>query len=99
MKRLFFSLCGAAVGCAFALQFPATAIALSKETVIFRFNHTDGEAPTGGLIDVNGTLYGTTAWGPNCPKVGTAGCGTVFSIDPTTRAETVLYAFCTQQNC
>jgi uncharacterized repeat protein (TIGR03803 family) len=92
MNRMFFSLCAAAVAYALAL-FPATAIAQSKETVIFRFNHTDGEAPTGGLIDVNGTLYGTTAWGPNCPKVGTAGCGTVFSIDPTTRAETVVHSF------
>ncbi|HWY15299.1 MAG TPA: choice-of-anchor tandem repeat GloVer-containing protein [Rhizomicrobium sp.] len=96
MKRVFFSLCAGAISCALL---PALAIAQSKETAVLRFNHTDGANPTAGLIDVNGTLYGTTAWGPNCPKVGTAGCGTVFSIDPTTRAETVLYAFCSQQNC
>jgi len=42
---------------------------------------------------VNGTLYGETTSGGddgvNCPK----GCGTVFSFDPGTGAETVLHAF------
>lgn len=53
----------------------------------------DGADPRGGLIDVNGLLYGTTSRG-SCDV-----CGTVFSIDPSTGAETVLYTFCSQQNC
>ena len=49
---------------------------------------TDAETPWSGLININGTLYGTTRDG------GTYGCGTVFSINPGTNAETVLYSFC-----
>jgi len=47
----------------------------------------DGQYPTSGLIDVNGTLYGTTEQG------GNFGWGTVFSLDPNTGAEKVLYSF------
>ena len=47
----------------------------------------DGQIPKAALIDVGGTLYGTTASG------GTSGYGTVFSVDPTTGAEQVLYNF------
>jgi uncharacterized repeat protein (TIGR03803 family) len=54
---------------------------------------TDGEEPEAGLIDVNGTLYGTTSAG------GSHGGGAVFSLDPKTGAETVVYSFCSQQNC
>jgi len=92
MKRLVISLCASAVGCAFASQFPATAIAKSKEAVIFSFNGADGFNPNAGLIDVNGTLYGTTLeGGANCfPENG---CGTVFSFDPSTDVETVLHSF------
>lgn len=57
----------------------------------------DGALPVAGLIDVNGTLYGTTQDG------GVAGIGkslgTVFSFNPSTRAESVLYSFCSLQNC
>ncbi|HEX4077387.1 MAG TPA: choice-of-anchor tandem repeat GloVer-containing protein [Rhizomicrobium sp.] len=149
-KRLIFSLCASAVGCAFALQFPATAIAKSKvpvETVLHSFGSgTDGQLPLVGLIDVKGTLYGTTLAGgtvgsgegtvfsvnaktgaetvlhsfgsgtdgynPDASLIkvkgalygttefgGTNGSGTVFSIDPATGAETVVYSFCSQQNC
>jgi len=47
----------------------------------------DGQYPQASLIDVNGTLYGTTYQG------GTFGGGTVFSLDPSTGAEMVLHAF------
>ena len=30
--------------------------------LLFSFDSTDGRAPYAGLIDVNGTLYGTTSW-------------------------------------
>ncbi|MFY9720734.1 MAG: choice-of-anchor tandem repeat GloVer-containing protein [Candidatus Cybelea sp.] len=46
----------------------------------------DGQEPKAGLIDVNGTLYGTTSAG------GTYDDGTVFSMS-TTGAEKVLYSF------
>jgi uncharacterized repeat protein (TIGR03803 family) len=39
-------------------------------------NCTDGGVPYGGLIDEEGTLYGTTLGG------GANGHGTVFSITP-----------------
>ncbi|MGD0193164.1 MAG: choice-of-anchor tandem repeat GloVer-containing protein [Rhizomicrobium sp.] len=71
------------------------------EKVIYAFlGGKDGANPYAGLIDVKGTLYGTTytGGGTGCKNVGT-GCGTVFSIDPKTGAEKVLYSFCSQQNC
>jgi uncharacterized repeat protein (TIGR03803 family) len=43
-----------------------------------------------GLINSNGTLYGTTSWG------STVGGGTVFSIDPTNGDEAVIYSFGSQ---
>jgi uncharacterized repeat protein (TIGR03803 family) len=74
------------------------------ESVLYSFcaqkKCTDGAGPYVGLINVNGTLYGTTGGGgANCESHEFGGCGTVFSIDPTTGAETVLYSFCAQQNC
>ena len=47
---------------------------------------TDGTGPTADLIDVKGTLYGTTEEG------GAYNAGTVFSIT-TSGAEKVLYSF------
>jgi uncharacterized repeat protein (TIGR03803 family) len=49
------------------------------------------------LINVNGILYGTTSGGGNTGC--TWGCGTVFSVDPATGTEIVLYAFCSMTNC
>jgi uncharacterized repeat protein (TIGR03803 family) len=58
-----------------------------KETVLHSFGGTgDSGYPKAGLLNVNGTLYGTTAGG------GANGSGTVFSIT-TSGAETVLYSF------
>jgi len=58
------------------------------ETVLWSLgNGTDGRNPGDGLIDVNGTLYGTTYSG------GAYGYGAVFSFDPGTNAETVLWSF------
>jgi uncharacterized repeat protein (TIGR03803 family) len=59
-------------------------------------NCTDGAYPYGGLIDVHGTLYGTTQFGGtgSCSEAGEPpGCGTVFSLDPATGSLNVLYAF------
>jgi uncharacterized repeat protein (TIGR03803 family) len=59
------------------------------ETVLYSFqnNGADGNEPSAGLLNIDGTLYGTTLEG------GNAGGGTVYSFNPATGAETVLYAF------
>ncbi len=65
------------------------------EKVLHSFgNSPDGNFPVAGLIDVNGTLYGTTQFGggdKNKCGVG-VGCGTVFSITPS-GTEKVLHSF------
>jgi uncharacterized repeat protein (TIGR03803 family) len=44
----------------------------------------DGAEPAAGLINVNGTLYGTASGGgktvAGCPDSGRKGCGTIFSL-------------------
>jgi uncharacterized repeat protein (TIGR03803 family) len=63
-----------------------------KETVLHSFSGApDGFSPYAGLIDVKGTLYGTTTYGGNggCADLG---CGIVFSITPS-GSETVLHTF------
>jgi len=57
------------------------------ETVLHRFKGgKDGAGPFGGLITVNGALYGTTSGG------GASGAGTVFTVS-TSGEERVLYSF------
>ncbi len=68
-----------------------------QETVLYSFcsvpNCTEGSAPQAGLIqDGVGNLYGTAAFG------GANGDGMVFKVD-TSGNETVLYSFCSIQNC
>jgi uncharacterized repeat protein (TIGR03803 family) len=63
-----------------------------KERVLHSFGRgTDGICPAAGLLDVNGTLYGTTTQG------GKYASGTIFSLS-TTGAERVLYNFGTTTN-
>jgi uncharacterized repeat protein (TIGR03803 family) len=57
-----------------------------SETVLHRFTGSDGDNPYATLLNVNGTLYGTTIRG------GAHDGGTVFSISPS-GAETVLHSF------
>lgn len=59
-----------------------------KETVLYSFGAlpNDGYGPVAALLDVNGTLYGTTSAG------GIDNGGTVFKITPSGR-ETVLHSF------
>lgn len=66
----------------------------SSYGVLYRFGgHPDGQQPQGALLNVNGTLYGTTyERGRACNKRGGPGCGTVYSID-TSGTEKVLYRF------
>jgi uncharacterized repeat protein (TIGR03803 family) len=63
-----------------------------KFRVLYKFcsTHNDGEQPEAGLVNVNGTLYGTTYYGG-------LGDGTIFSITPGGYYRT-LYSFGTTQN-
>jgi uncharacterized repeat protein (TIGR03803 family) len=65
----------------------------SSYAVLYNFSggSADGAAPVAPLLNVNGTLYGTTQAGGGSGCSGT-GCGTVFSIT-TSGAETVLHNF------
>jgi uncharacterized repeat protein (TIGR03803 family) len=65
------------------------------ETVLHNFSYDsgDGARPEAGLLDVDGTLYGTTARG----GIGSASlcqgtCGTIFSVTMSGK-ETVLHQF------
>jgi uncharacterized repeat protein (TIGR03803 family) len=65
-------------------------------TVLYSFGVSpDGDAPRASLVDVGGTLYGTTEQGGanTCGNSsGYFGCGTVFSVT-TAGKEKVLYSF------
>ncbi|MGA7094071.1 MAG: choice-of-anchor tandem repeat GloVer-containing protein, partial [Candidatus Cybelea sp.] len=62
------------VGCGTVFKFD---IASGQEQILYRFRGgSDGVSPTDGVIEVNGVLYGTTAYG------GTNDNGTVFSVSP-----------------
>jgi len=75
------------------------------ETVLYTFKgakYGDGDEPAGGLlIDSQGNLYGTTAYGGtgDCVLLGVkGGCGTVYELSPPQQkgdawTETILYSF------
>lgn len=56
----------------------------------------DGWVPMGGLVsDASGRMYGVTNYGgshANTCNVG-VGCGTFFTLDPSSLTETILYSF------
>jgi uncharacterized repeat protein (TIGR03803 family) len=74
-----------------------------SETALYSFcgrpNCGDGAQPFAGLIAVNGVLYGTTSRGGAHFGPTSQFGGTVFSLDPNTGTETVLYTFCSQRDC
>ena len=69
--------------------------ATGAETVLhgFQVNGSDGAYPLGGVLDYDGTLFGTTELGGTSNNCGVSGCGTIYALDPKTRAETILYSF------
>ena len=77
------------VGCGTVFQVSSS----GAERVVYRFRGgRDGAAPTGGLIEVNGALLGTTSgggMGSGC----SSGCGTVFTMSTDGKSERVLYRF------
>lgn len=67
------------------------------EKLLYRFDAAaGGQNPVAGVIDVDGTLYGTTAWGGGgtCEFDTTrfVGCGTVYALTAS-GTETVLHTF------
>jgi uncharacterized repeat protein (TIGR03803 family) len=58
----------------------------------------DGNNPVAGLINVNGTLYGSTPYGGTAAACGSIGCGTIYKLDPATSTESVVYAFQNLEN-
>jgi uncharacterized repeat protein (TIGR03803 family) len=78
---------GASGGCGTVYRISTT----GAEKVLHSFRlGADGWYPGGGLIGVNGTLYGTTPYGGS--GCGSTGCGTVFRIT-TTGSENAIYRF------
>jgi uncharacterized repeat protein (TIGR03803 family) len=78
-----------------ASEFNGTVFAISragKEAVLHSFAgfFDDGENPTASLLDVNGTLYGTTHYGG---QVSGFGYGTVFALNTDGSQERVTYRF------
>jgi uncharacterized repeat protein (TIGR03803 family) len=65
------------------------------KTVLYMFKAgQDGANPyAAGLVYQGGVFYGTTASGGGTGCYDNLGCGTVFSLNPTTPAATVLYRF------
>ncbi len=65
-----------------------------KETVLHSFKGApkDGQNPDGGLIYVNGRLYGTTTGGGHSPCDPSQGCGTAFALT-LSGSETLLHSF------
>lgn len=86
---------GPGCGTVFALSPPAMKGGAWTENVLYSFaGGSDGSYPQGGLIDVTGTLYGTTTQGGS--GLGCfldLGCGTIFTFNLDTGTETVLHEF------
>jgi|HubBroStandDraft_4_1064222.scaffolds.fasta_scaffold00010_66 uncharacterized repeat protein (TIGR03803 family) len=64
------------------------------ETVLHQFagGSKDGEYPEAGLVNVDGTLYGTTPFGGGVGCRDVHGCGTIFAITPSGN-ETIIHNF------
>ncbi len=77
--------CVQSTGCGVVYKYD---LASDKLSVLYRFTGgRDGSFPVGGLVYVRGDLYGTTIEG------GIEDHGTVYKVDATTGAETVLHRF------
>jgi uncharacterized repeat protein (TIGR03803 family) len=75
------------------LAWPASPAAAGTFTTLYSFQGgSDGAGPSGALIEHDGYLYGTTH-GTGYTDCATGICGTLFRIDPTSGAETVLNTF------
>src|SRR5579871_1454564 len=97
--------CSPMANCVTAYQLVPSGQGAWTENVLYVFKgaaQNDGEQPSGGLlIDSQGNLYGTTAYGGRGPCILLGikgGCGTVFELSPPSSSggqwtETILYNF------
>ena len=72
-----------------------------NETVLHTFEGSDGANPDSVLLfDSRGNLYGTTDNGGSS-ETCEGGCGTIFELSPQDGgwSETVLYNFCSLDDC
>jgi uncharacterized repeat protein (TIGR03803 family) len=60
---------------------------------LFSFNGASGTEPNPGLLYQDGLLYGTTFTGGYTCARRYGGCGVIFSIDPSTGAESTYHTF------
>ena len=76
---------------------PRTGAEADRYTFFLQSDHSpnDGYLPTGGLVRLGRTLYGTTAEGngTQITNLPYHGYGTVFSFDPATNKETPIHDF------
>jgi uncharacterized repeat protein (TIGR03803 family) len=91
------------VGALFKFTPPAAGETQWTEEILHSFGSDarDGQTPEAGVVmDANGALYGTTAFGGGLGSqlCGSGGCGTVYRLDPpktgqTQWSETILHRF------
>jgi uncharacterized repeat protein (TIGR03803 family) len=86
---------GVTGGCGTVFSFDSTS---GKVSAVYSFSNgvTTGRNPRASLVFFKGHLYGTTYFGGNSGGVcrpKTSGCGVVFSIDPASGVQNVIYAF------
>jgi uncharacterized repeat protein (TIGR03803 family) len=75
------------------VQTAVGASTLGTHRPLYRFKgNTDGLRPAGGLLAFRGLLYGTTIGGGVLAS-GRPAHGTIYSIDPSTGKESVVYRF------
>ena len=80
-------------GTVFSMTLSGSSKVLHSFASTYSYTRSGGAIPKAGLIDVNGTLYGTAALGGNTPDCETGdACGTVFSIT-TSGKYTLLHSF------
>ncbi|MGB6601958.1 MAG: choice-of-anchor tandem repeat GloVer-containing protein [Candidatus Cybelea sp.] len=89
--ELYGTTLGGGTGCSGGCGTVYSVSTTGGEKILYRFaGGSDGESPQAALINVKGTLYGTTYYGGGSGC--SIGCGTVYSISPTGK-EKVLYRF------
>jgi uncharacterized repeat protein (TIGR03803 family) len=77
------------LGCGTVFKIDAS----GAESPIHRFKGgADGTYPTGGLLELNGDLYGTTEYGGATTRFCATGCGTIFRMGDS-GAKKTLHAF------
>ncbi len=89
MAKNRFSLVVVPVIAAIAIGFMSEDVNASSFKIIYSFQGgADGVIPQGPLVEIKGTLYGSTAAGGS----GVCHCGTIFSLTPA-GIESVVYSF------